>query len=154
MATHENSQTSDDRDRDLETLVETATDAFWDVVVRHYPDAGSGDLSPERTIAFHALSGEVIREWIRNNVAVRCNTCASEIHDGENDGVFGGGECEWCELSRYESQPRLLAALDQLLEQITDAELAQGIRFTDSKRAAYEAARSAIAAAKDASRSR
>jgi hypothetical protein len=154
MATHENSQTPDDCDRDLEALVEKATDAFWDVVVRHYPDAESGDLSPERTIAFHALSGEVIREWIRNNVAVRCKTCASEIHDGENDGVFAGGECEWCERTRYESQPRLLAALDQLLEQTIDADLAQGIGLTDSKRAAYDAARSALAAAHDTSTSR
>jgi hypothetical protein len=151
MATHETSQAPDDRDRDLEALVERATDAFWEVVARHYPDAESGDLSPERTIVFHSLSGEVIREWIRNNVAVRCKTCASEIHDGENEGVFAGGECEWCEHTRYESQPRLLAALDRLLQETVDTDLAQGVVLTDRERAAYQEAQAAIAAAHGAS---
>jgi len=45
-----------------------ACEAFWEVIVRHFPDAKSGDLSPERTIRQRMANVDAIEEWIRNNV--------------------------------------------------------------------------------------
>lgn len=40
---------------DLSHVVEAALDAFWDVVVDHYPLAETGDLSPLTTVALDPL---------------------------------------------------------------------------------------------------
>jgi hypothetical protein len=48
-------------------LAYEALDAFWEVIVRHFPEAKSGDLSPERTIGLHSAASIAIREWISNN---------------------------------------------------------------------------------------
>jgi hypothetical protein len=48
-------------------LAHEALDAFWQVVVRHFPEAKSGDLSPERTIRLHIAASTAVREWICNN---------------------------------------------------------------------------------------
>lgn len=90
---------------------EDGLDAFWDVIVRRFPEATHGDLSPERTIQLDEAAEEAVKEWIGNNVPTRlplCKTCGSEIEDSVNEGVFGNGECEHCERLRYETQPDLL----------------------------------------------
>jgi hypothetical protein len=48
-----------------------------------------------------------------------CETCGSEIVESVNDGVFRGGECDYCERLRYESQPLLLAACKAALRHLT-----------------------------------
>ena len=48
-------------------LAHKALDAFWQVIVRHFPEAKFGDLSPERTIGLHYAASIAIREWIGNN---------------------------------------------------------------------------------------
>lgn len=45
-----------------------ADEAFWAVIVRHFPEAKYGDLSPERTIRQRTANVDAIEEWIRNNV--------------------------------------------------------------------------------------
>jgi hypothetical protein len=55
-------------------LANEALDAFWDVIVQHFPQAKGGDLSPEQTIALHLAASSAICEWISNNV---------ETEDGE-----------------------------------------------------------------------
>ncbi len=61
-----------------------------------------------------------------------------------NDGVFLEGECGPCEYQRYRTQPALLAALDCLLEQTVDMDLAFGIELTEGEALAREQALSAI----------
>jgi len=52
--------------RDL--LIEEAIDAFWSVVVKHYPEAKTGDLSPETTIGLVNAAERAVEEWVEYNV--------------------------------------------------------------------------------------
>ncbi len=54
--------------QEIESLTREADDAFWAVIVRHFPEAKNGDLSPERTIALTQAAEEAVEEWIGNNV--------------------------------------------------------------------------------------
>ncbi len=53
---------------DLSTLTQEAEDAFWQVVVQHYPEATSGDLSPWTSFQFSQVAEQAIAEWIYANV--------------------------------------------------------------------------------------
>jgi len=77
-----------------------------------------------------------------------CRTCSSEIVNSVNDGVFRDGECEACEYHRYQTQPRLLEALDELLCQTVDMDLAHGIALTEGEEQARAKALAAIAEAR------
>ena len=44
-----------------------ASEAFWAVIVRHFPEAKYGDLSPWRTIRQVTANVDAIEEWVRNN---------------------------------------------------------------------------------------
>jgi hypothetical protein len=55
----------------LESLTQTALDAFWEVVVQRFPEAESGDLSPWATINLEMTAKAAITEWIANNVNTR-----------------------------------------------------------------------------------
>ena len=52
----------------IAALANEALNAFWEVVVRHYPQAESGDLSPWATIKLTLAAENAIEEWIGNNV--------------------------------------------------------------------------------------
>lgn len=73
-----------------------------------------------------------------------CKTCGSEIVETVNDSVFGDGECNACEYLRYKSQPDLLEALDDLLAETLDNDLAQGIELSDKEEYAREKALAAF----------
>jgi hypothetical protein len=49
-------------------LANEALDAFWEVVVRHNPQAKTGDLSPWTTIKLTIAAENAIEEWIWANV--------------------------------------------------------------------------------------
>jgi hypothetical protein len=49
-------------------LADSALDAFWNEVLRQYPQAKTGDLSPDRTIRLQIAAEHAIKEWIENNV--------------------------------------------------------------------------------------
>jgi len=49
-------------------LADEAQDAFWAVVVRHYPQAKTGDLSPWTTVQLTIAAENAIEEWIWANV--------------------------------------------------------------------------------------
>ena len=51
------------------TLEAEASEAFWAVIVRHFPETKSGDLSPETTIQQIRVNADAIEEWIGFNVA-------------------------------------------------------------------------------------
>ncbi len=53
---------------DLNLLAREACDAFWLVVVQHYPEATSGDLSPLTTFRFEQAAEAAIAEWVWANV--------------------------------------------------------------------------------------
>ena len=59
-------------------LIKKAEDAFWQVIVDHYPQAKHGDLSPERTVAFSNAAEESVNEWIQNNVPPHTSPNRSE----------------------------------------------------------------------------
>lgn len=61
---------------DLSSLAEKALDAFWEVVIRHYPEAKTGDLSPLTTFTLTEVAEAAIAEWADNN--------AKPISDSEN----------------------------------------------------------------------
>ena len=51
----------------LSNVLEAAEGAFWKVVAESYPEAKSGDLSPDASIKFAAASEDAIVEWIATN---------------------------------------------------------------------------------------
>lgn len=53
---------------DLDALVRAADAAFWEVVVRHFPTAKSGDLSPLATVRLARAQEAAVSEWFANNV--------------------------------------------------------------------------------------
>ena len=55
---------------DLTLLADEALEAFWSTLARHFPDATTGDLSPERTIGLQLAAEEAIKEWIESNSQV------------------------------------------------------------------------------------
>jgi hypothetical protein len=50
------------------SLADEALKAFWEVIDDHFPDATTGDLSPERGAQLFHAAGAAIEEWISNNV--------------------------------------------------------------------------------------
>lgn len=53
---------------DLTTLADQALDAFWDAVVRSFPEARTGDLSPWATVRLELAARDAVREWVAYNV--------------------------------------------------------------------------------------
>ncbi len=126
-----------------------ASEAFWEVIVKHYPQAKGGDLSPERTVRQRSANADAIEEWISNNVPIYCSTCRSEIVSTINEGCFRDGECDACEYRRYRTQSPLLEALDYLLQQTVDMDLEYGIDLTEGEQEARAMALAAIAEVKN-----
>jgi hypothetical protein len=52
-------------------LADEALDAFWQVVVKRFPEATTGDLSPLATFHLHQVAEAAIKEWIANNVTTQ-----------------------------------------------------------------------------------
>jgi hypothetical protein len=64
-------------------LIDEALTAFWEVVVRHYPQAEIGDLSPWATIKLTLAAENAIEEWIDNNVPASDGDAQSSGGDHE-----------------------------------------------------------------------
>ena len=69
-----------------------------------------------------------------------CKTCNSEIVWDINDSNFHEGECGPCEYRRYQVQPEFAEALDRLLKETVDQDLAFGIELTEGEQKAREMA--------------
>jgi hypothetical protein len=52
----------------LRSVADDALHAFWEVVVRHFPTAETGDLCPWLTIQLQIAAENAIEEWVDNNV--------------------------------------------------------------------------------------
>jgi hypothetical protein len=59
----------DSRDSLLRSVAEDALEAFWQVIVQHYPQAETGDLSPLTTVRLQYAAEVAIEEWIWANVS-------------------------------------------------------------------------------------
>lgn len=51
-------------------VTDEALGAFWQIIVLHYPQATSGDLSPERSVKLQLAAQAAVGEWIENNVPI------------------------------------------------------------------------------------
>lgn len=56
---------------DLRSITDEALDAFWEVIVKRYPQAKTGDLSPGETIALQLAAEDAVGEWVNNNVPAK-----------------------------------------------------------------------------------
>jgi hypothetical protein len=61
------SQGNRDASQRLRTATEEALAAFWQVVVAHYPEAQTGDLSPLTCFRFDQAAEDAIEEWVWAN---------------------------------------------------------------------------------------
>jgi hypothetical protein len=52
----------------LQAAIEEAEIAFWDVIVKRFPQAQTGDLSPLATFQLSQAQEQAVKEWIDNNV--------------------------------------------------------------------------------------
>jgi hypothetical protein len=57
----------------LRSLADEAQEAFWQVIVQHYPEATTGDLSPLTAIRLQDAAENAIGEWIWANVPTTTN---------------------------------------------------------------------------------
>ena len=58
---------------DLVELTRKATDAFWEVICRAFPQATSGDLSPWATMQQDIANENAVKEWVRSKRAGKRN---------------------------------------------------------------------------------
>ena len=56
---------------EIQPIVDEALEAFWDVVVKRFPEAETGDLSPGATIDLQMAAEDAVSEWIANNVTTQ-----------------------------------------------------------------------------------
>ncbi len=55
----------------FQDVTNEALDAFWNVIVKRYPQAKTGDLSPWATIQLQIAAENAAEEWIIGNVPPR-----------------------------------------------------------------------------------
>jgi hypothetical protein len=67
----------------IQVLIDEALTAFWEVVVRHYPQAETGDLSPWATIKLTLAAENAVEEWIDNNV--RSSDADHQLSGGDHE---------------------------------------------------------------------
>ena len=53
---------------ELRDITQEAELAFWEVLVKRFPQAQTGDLSIDRTIRLSIAAQDAVEEWIENNV--------------------------------------------------------------------------------------
>ena len=55
----------------MNQLADEALDAFWQVIVKHFPKATTGDLSPLTTVRLNQAAKAAIKEWIVYNATTQ-----------------------------------------------------------------------------------
>jgi hypothetical protein len=61
---------------ELRNLIHEADSAFWEIIVRRFSWATTGDLSPGATMVLHLAQEEAVKEWIANNVTTQQSAVA------------------------------------------------------------------------------
>jgi hypothetical protein len=54
-------------------LTDEALEAFWQVVMRRYPETMTGDLSPWTFVRLQEAAEETVREWVWANAPTPAN---------------------------------------------------------------------------------
>jgi hypothetical protein len=52
----------------IKSSTDDALTAFWNVIVKQYPEARTGDLSPLTTIRLDTAAENAVEEWVWANV--------------------------------------------------------------------------------------
>lgn len=52
----------------LRAVTESALEAFWASVAERFPEAESGDVSPQPAIELKLAAEKAVAEWIENNL--------------------------------------------------------------------------------------
>lgn len=55
----------------IQQLTNEALEAFWQVIVKHFPKATTGDLSPLTTFHLDQAAEAAVHEWISYNATTR-----------------------------------------------------------------------------------
>ena len=69
----------------MEQIVRDAQEAFWKVVVQHFPEAISGDFGPEETIRFDAACRDAIKTYMRWNVPGNQDSRDQNVFQDDDD---------------------------------------------------------------------
>jgi len=152
----------------IRRVTDKAIDAFWAAVANEFPLADTGDCSPGATVALDDAATSAIDEWITANCAARPTTGPWHLTVSENPGVYGG-EKHFAIIADHQTSngqiladvetlpeakanatlmaaaPELLNALENLLRQTVDMDLAHGIGLTEGEQEARQKALAAIA---------
>jgi hypothetical protein len=70
----------------MQQLTNEALEAFWQVIVKHFPKASTGDLSSALRIRLQVAAEHAIKEWLDNNVSsenripVECDSAISALY--------------------------------------------------------------------------
>ena len=59
--------------------LERADQSFWAVIVQHYPQAKSGDFSPEQTMAWSNAMEAAVLGWLSNNYPGNIDDLVEEV---------------------------------------------------------------------------
>jgi hypothetical protein len=73
---------------ELRELTNEALDAFWGAIVKRYPQATTGDLSPWPTMKLRMAAEDAIEEWIENNVFSAARVHAEAEVEEEDEKVL------------------------------------------------------------------
>lgn len=56
-----------DEDR-IEKALDKGEDAFWAAIAAQFPEAATGDLSPDMVLTLRRTMERAVREWVNANV--------------------------------------------------------------------------------------
>lgn len=95
-------------------LEEEACEAFWSVIVKHFPEAKFGDLSPERTIAQRLANSDAIAEWIDNNVFSQSSHGYCECEHGMENPSYMPDQLCTCGIQKHHYHCRVCFGVSQI----------------------------------------
>lgn len=79
----------------IEDACEAADIAFWDAVARCFPEAETGDISPDEVGVFAVAAEKAIKGWVNTNLAKPCEKCGCVLDAADycgNDRADGTSE--------------------------------------------------------------
>ena len=76
----------------IRKVTDKALDAFWSVVAEQFPNAQTGDCSPQTTIALDEAARFAIHEWIAANCPEGRTPGPWHVTVSQNPDVYGGEE--------------------------------------------------------------
>ncbi len=53
--------------KQIDEAIAAADEAFWKVIVKHFPKAKTGDVTPLQLNWWEKAEDEIVRHWLENN---------------------------------------------------------------------------------------